>query len=62
MAKSRKVVITCAITGSIHRPSMSPRLPVPPDEIATHALGLEIATPDEARGILALKGADQVAF
>ena len=25
-------------------------------------LGLEIATPDEAREILALKGADRVAF
>lgn len=25
-------------------------------------LGLEVATPDEARGILALKGGDQVAF
>jgi uncharacterized protein (DUF849 family) len=38
MAKSRKVVITCAITGSIHTPSMSPHLPVTPDEIVAHAL------------------------
>ncbi|WP_259779463.1 3-keto-5-aminohexanoate cleavage protein [Aestuariispira ectoiniformans] len=35
---SRKVVITCAITGSIHTPSMSPYLPVTPDEIAEHAI------------------------
>jgi uncharacterized protein (DUF849 family) len=34
-----KVIITCAITGSIHTPSMSPHLPVTPDEIATAALG-----------------------
>jgi uncharacterized protein (DUF849 family) len=29
-----KVIITCAVTGSIHTPSMSPHLPVTPDEIA----------------------------
>ena len=28
MAKSHKVIITCAVTGSIHTPSMSPHLPV----------------------------------
>ncbi|OFX06150.1 MAG: 3-keto-5-aminohexanoate cleavage protein [Alphaproteobacteria bacterium RIFCSPHIGHO2_12_FULL_63_12] len=33
-AKRRKVIITCAVTGSIHTPSMSPHLPVTPDEIA----------------------------
>lgn len=38
MAK-RKVVITCAVTGSIHTPSMSPHLPVTPDEIAAAAIG-----------------------
>ena len=30
---SRKVVITCAVTGAIHTPSMSPFLPVTPQEI-----------------------------
>ena len=30
-----KVIITCAITGSIHTPSMSPHLPVTADERAT---------------------------
>ena len=36
--KNRKVIITCAPTGSIHTPSMSPHLPVTPDEIATAAI------------------------
>lgn len=34
-----KILITCAITGSIHTPSMSPYLPVTADEITEHALG-----------------------
>ncbi|WP_238927031.1 3-keto-5-aminohexanoate cleavage protein [Achromobacter xylosoxidans] len=33
-----KVIITCAITGSVHTPSMSPHLPVTPDEIAQAAI------------------------
>ncbi len=39
MAKARKVVITCAVTGSIHTPTMSPHLPITPDQIAESALG-----------------------
>jgi len=35
---NRKVVITCAVTGSIHTPTMSPHLPVTPDEIAEQAV------------------------
>jgi len=38
MASSRKVIITCAITGAIHTPSMSPHLPVTPEEIADAAV------------------------
>jgi uncharacterized protein (DUF849 family) len=34
-----KVIISCAITGSIHTPSMSPHLPITPDEIAASAIG-----------------------
>lgn len=30
---NNKVIITCAVTGSIHTPTMSPHLPVTPDEI-----------------------------
>ena len=37
-AKAPKIIITCAITGSIHTPSMSPALPVTPDEIARSAI------------------------
>lgn len=36
--KSNKVIITCAVTGSIHTPSMSPHLPVTAAEIATAAI------------------------
>ena len=39
MAKPRKVIITCAVTGAIHTPSMSPYLPVTPEEIAAAAIG-----------------------
>src|SRR6186713_981815 len=39
MARSRKVIITCAVTGSIHTPSMSPHLPVTAQEIADAAIG-----------------------
>ena len=43
----RKVIVTCAITGSIHTPSMSPHIPVTPREIAdaaieAHAAGASI--------------------
>jgi uncharacterized protein (DUF849 family) len=36
---SNKVIITCAVTGSIHTPSMSPHLPVTAQEIADAAIG-----------------------
>jgi uncharacterized protein (DUF849 family) len=38
-AAQGKVIITCAVTGSIHTPSMSPHLPVTPAEIARAAVG-----------------------
>jgi len=38
-AAQGKVIITCAVTGSIHTPSMSPYLPVTPEEIAEAAIG-----------------------
>src|SRR3954469_20451413 len=38
-AAQGKVIITCAVTGAIHTPSMSPYLPVTPDEIAEAAIG-----------------------
>jgi uncharacterized protein (DUF849 family) len=36
MAKS--VIITCAITGSLHTPSMSPHLPITPEQIANESI------------------------
>lgn len=38
MAEKRKVIITCAVTGAIHTPSMSRHLPVTADEIADAAI------------------------
>ena len=35
---SRKVIITCAATGAIHTPSMSPHLPITPQQIAEAAI------------------------
>ncbi|MCY7320122.1 MAG: 3-keto-5-aminohexanoate cleavage protein [Ramlibacter sp.] len=39
MAQSRKVIITCAVTGSIHTPSMSPYLPITAQQIGDAAVG-----------------------
>jgi uncharacterized protein (DUF849 family) len=39
MRKANKVIITCAVTGSIHTPTMSPYLPVTPDDITRDAIG-----------------------
>ena len=39
MANPPKVIITCAVTGSIHTPSMSPHLPITAEEIADAAIG-----------------------
>ncbi|MDK8264055.1 MULTISPECIES: 3-keto-5-aminohexanoate cleavage protein [Pseudomonas] len=43
MAHARPVIITCAVTGAIHTPSMSPHLPVTPEQIADAALGAAAA-------------------
>lgn len=51
---ARKVIITCAVTGSIHTPSMSPYLPITPDEIAEQA----IAAADAGAAILHLHARD----
>ena len=39
MAKDNKVIITCAVTGSIHTPTMSPHIPITSQEIADAAIG-----------------------
>jgi len=38
LAAKNKVIITCAVTGAIHTPSMSPHLPITPDEIIKDSL------------------------
>jgi uncharacterized protein (DUF849 family) len=43
MASRRKVIITCAVTGAIHTPSMSKALPVTADEIADAAIAAATA-------------------
>ena len=74
-AKSDKVIITCAITGSIHTPTMSDALPVTPDQIAQqaiaaaeagaailhlHARNPQDGTPDRrSRGVPAVPSAHQ---
>ena len=35
---ARKIIITCAVTGSVHTPSMSPYLPLTPQQIGDQAL------------------------
>ena len=65
-----KVIISAAITGAVHTPSMSPYLPITPKQLADEAvaaciadaLGRDVATPDEARNLLGLKGLDEVGF
>ena len=38
MRKSKKVIVSCAVTGSIHTPTMSPYLPVTADQLASEAI------------------------
>lgn len=56
MSKRRKVIITCAVTGSVHTPTMSPHLPVTPDEIADAS----IAAASEGAAIIHLHARDPV--
>ncbi|WP_422030915.1 3-keto-5-aminohexanoate cleavage protein [Roseovarius sp.] len=39
MPSPDKVIISCAVTGAIHTPTMTPHLPITPDEIAEAAIG-----------------------
>ena len=34
-----KIIITCAVTGSIHTPTMTPHLPISPEQIAAEGVG-----------------------
>ncbi|GIR55190.1 MAG: hypothetical protein CM15mP62_26610 [Rhodospirillaceae bacterium] len=62
MVDTNKVIITCAVTGSIHTPTMSPHLPITPDEIADDllvpgklALQLYIFTQETQRMVVLLR-------
>lgn len=54
MSAQGKVIITCAVTGAIHTPSMTPYLPITPDEIASEA----IAAAEAGAAILHLHARD----
>src|SRR5438105_3758783 len=51
---ANKVIISCAITGSIHTPTMSDALPITPDQIAEQA----IAAAEAGAAILHLHARD----
>ncbi len=51
---AQSVIISCAITGSLHVPSMSPYLPITPDQIATES----IAAAEAGAAILHLHARD----
>jgi uncharacterized protein (DUF849 family) len=38
-AKQRKAIISCAVTGAIHVPSLTPHLPITPEQISEQAIG-----------------------
>ena len=56
MHRQNKVIITCAVTGAIHTPSMSPYLPVTPEEIAEAS----IAAAEAGAAIIHLHARDPV--
>src|SRR5919112_6782766 len=37
--KQRKAIVSCAVTGAIHVPSLTPHLPITPEQIAEQAIG-----------------------
>ncbi|OYY70052.1 3-keto-5-aminohexanoate cleavage protein [Sphingomonas sp. 28-63-12] len=54
MRQSDKVIITCAVTGGVHTPTMSPHLPITPDQIADQS----IAAAEAGAAILHLHARD----
>lgn len=54
MSGPNKVIISCAVTGAIHTPTMTPHLPITPDEIAASA----IAAAEAGAAILHLHARD----
>lgn len=56
MFQQKKIIISCAVTGAIHTPSMSPHLPISADEIAEAS----IAACEAGAAIIHLHARDQV--
>mgnify|MGYP006135890921 CR=1 FL=1 len=56
MAKNKKVIISCAVTGAIHTPSMSEYLPVTADEVIEHSL----AAHEAGAAVLHLHARDEI--
>lgn len=54
MSTQGKIIITCAITGAIHTPTMTPHLPITPDQITAEA----IAAAEAGAAILHLHARD----
>ena len=54
MATQGKIIITCAVTGAIHTPSMSPYLPITPEEIIEQS----VAAAEAGAAILHLHARD----
>jgi uncharacterized protein (DUF849 family) len=55
-APQKKVIITCAVTGAIHTPTMSPHLPITPAQIAAES----IAAAEAGASIIHLHARDPV--
>ncbi len=56
MFKQEKVIISCAVTGAIHTPSMSPYLPITPEDIADAS----VAAAEAGAAIIHLHARDPV--
>jgi len=41
-AATRRIIVTCAVTGSIHTPAMTPHLPVTPKQITDESVAAEL--------------------
>jgi beta-keto acid cleavage enzyme len=61
---ANKLIISCAITGSIHTPTMSEAPPITPDQIAAQVVEPPKPAPRSCicTRLLGLKGADLVKF
>jgi uncharacterized protein (DUF849 family) len=57
MLRSEQTIVSCALTGSVHTPTMSPHLPITPQQIIDQSLEDNLYL---ERGRLAVSNAEQV--